>query len=65
MRNSSGLVRVPTSRHFAPNLIAVSGAELEDILNFGTNDVPTLSLLDSTLRRFLALCAAYHGTCHG
>ncbi|KAF9463233.1 hypothetical protein BDZ94DRAFT_1259432 [Collybia nuda] len=35
-------------------------SELEDILNFGTDGVQTLSLMDSTLRRFLALCAAYH-----
>ncbi|KAF5384348.1 hypothetical protein D9615_003171 [Tricholomella constricta] len=35
-------------------------SELEDMLNFGKDDIPTLSLLDSTLRRFLALCAAYH-----
>ncbi|KAG5728408.1 hypothetical protein E4T56_gene18959 [Termitomyces sp. T112] len=35
-------------------------SELEDMLNFGQNDIPTLSLLDSTLRRSLALCAAYH-----
>ncbi|KAG5634376.1 hypothetical protein H0H81_002180 [Sphagnurus paluster] len=38
-------------------------SELEDMLHFGKDDIPTLSLLDSTLRRFLALCAAYHGTC--
>ncbi|KAF8056906.1 hypothetical protein FPV67DRAFT_631365 [Lyophyllum atratum] len=35
-------------------------SELEDMLNFGKDDIPTLSFLDSTLRRFLALCAAYH-----
>lgn len=35
--------------------------ELEDILNFGTKDVSTLSFLDSTLRKSLALCAVYHG----
>ncbi|KAG6917370.1 hypothetical protein DXG01_002835 [Tephrocybe rancida] len=35
-------------------------SELEDMLHFSQNDIPTLSLLDSTLRRFLALCAAYH-----
>lgn len=36
--------------------------ELEDTLNFQTNEPPTLSLLDSTLMKFLGLCAAYHGT---
>ncbi|RDB24096.1 Protein dip1 [Hypsizygus marmoreus] len=35
-------------------------SELEDMLNFGKDHVPTLSQLDSTLRRFLALCATYH-----
>ncbi|KAF8057059.1 hypothetical protein FPV67DRAFT_1566264 [Lyophyllum atratum] len=35
-------------------------SELEDMLEFGKDDIPTLSLLDSTLRRYLALCAAYH-----
>ena len=59
--NSSGQVRHiwPLLRKFSPSSL---GTELEDTLNFGTNDPPTLSLLDSTLRRFLALCAAYHGT---
>ncbi|GLB45161.1 putative protein of unknown function (DUF2013) [Lyophyllum shimeji] len=37
-------------------------SELEDMLSFGKVNIPTLSLLDSTLRRFLALCASYHGT---
>ncbi|KAG6860796.1 hypothetical protein C0995_007506 [Termitomyces sp. Mi166 len=36
-------------------------SELEDMLTFGQSDIPTLSLLDSTLRRSLALCAVYHG----
>lgn len=36
--------------------------ELEDILDLPSEEAPTLSLLDSTLRRFLALCATYHGT---
>lgn len=36
--------------------------ELEDILRFSKPHVPTLSQLDSSLRRYLALCAAYHGT---
>lgn len=35
-------------------------SELEDTLNFQTNEPPTLSLLDSTLMKFLGLCAAYH-----
>lgn len=38
--------------------------ELEDMLNFSAmHEPPTLELLDSTLRRFLALCAVYHGMC--
>ncbi|KAG6868209.1 hypothetical protein C0993_006182 [Termitomyces sp. T159_Od127] len=35
-------------------------SELEDMLNFNQNDIPTLAHLDSTLRRSLALCTAYH-----
>ena len=35
--------------------------ELEDILDLPDNEAPTLSLLDATLRRFLVLCATYHG----
>ncbi|KAG9226907.1 hypothetical protein CCMSSC00406_0003420 [Pleurotus cornucopiae] len=35
-------------------------SELEDLLNFPKDEIPTLSLLDSTLKRYLALCAAYH-----
>ncbi|KAG6898079.1 hypothetical protein C0992_005999 [Termitomyces sp. T32_za158] len=35
-------------------------SELEDMLHFNQNDIPTLAHLDSTLRRSLALCAAYH-----
>ncbi|TFK29466.1 hypothetical protein FA15DRAFT_582172 [Coprinopsis marcescibilis] len=35
-------------------------SELEDILRVLNEDEPTLSLLDSTLRRFLTLCATYH-----
>ena len=37
--------------------------ELEDILVLPDDEVPTLSLLDATLRRFLVLCATYHGMC--
>ena len=37
--------------------------ELEDILDLPDDKAPTLSLLDATLRRFLVLCATYHGTC--
>lgn len=37
--------------------------ELEDILRLPQDEAPTLSLLDATLRRFMALCATYHGTC--
>ncbi|KAG6834984.1 hypothetical protein H0H93_005916 [Arthromyces matolae] len=36
-------------------------SEIEDMLDFGRNAVPTLSLLDSTLRRFLSFCSSYHG----
>jgi hypothetical protein len=36
---------------------------LEDALRLPEDDAPTLSMLDSTLRRFIALCATYHGTC--
>lgn len=35
--------------------------ELEDLLRMPNDNAPTLSLLDSTLRRFLTLCATYHG----
>ncbi|TFK31833.1 hypothetical protein BDQ12DRAFT_659958 [Crucibulum laeve] len=35
-------------------------SELEDVLRLPTDEPPTLSLLDSMLRRFLALCATYH-----
>ncbi|KAF8878082.1 hypothetical protein BD779DRAFT_1613089 [Infundibulicybe gibba] len=35
-------------------------SELEDVLALPKDDIPTLSLLDSTLRRSLTLCSAYH-----
>ncbi|KAJ6481898.1 hypothetical protein C8R45DRAFT_1003389 [Mycena sanguinolenta] len=35
-------------------------SELEDILELPKDEAHTLSLLDSTLKRYLALCAAYH-----
>ncbi|KAH6910610.1 hypothetical protein BKA70DRAFT_1463680 [Coprinopsis sp. MPI-PUGE-AT-0042] len=35
-------------------------SELEDLLKMPSDNAPTLSLLDSTLRRFLTLCATYH-----
>lgn len=35
-------------------------SELEDILKLPSDNAPTLSLLDSTLRRFISLCATYH-----
>ncbi|KAF8201029.1 hypothetical protein K438DRAFT_1821245 [Mycena galopus ATCC 62051] len=35
-------------------------SELEDILELPKDEAPTLSLLDATLKRYLALCAAYH-----
>lgn len=36
-------------------------SELEDFLTFPQDEAPTLSLLDSTLRRFVVLCSTYHG----
>ncbi len=38
-------------------------SELEDVFRLAGDEAPTLSMLDSTLRRFMALCATYHGTC--
>ncbi|KAF7342139.1 DUF2013 domain-containing protein [Mycena venus] len=35
-------------------------SELEDILELPKDEAHTLSLLDATLKRYLALCAAYH-----
>ncbi|KAF8960869.1 hypothetical protein BDZ97DRAFT_1273337 [Flammula alnicola] len=35
-------------------------SELEDILRLPQDEAPTLSLLDATLRHFMALCATYH-----
>ncbi|KAJ6562469.1 hypothetical protein B0H19DRAFT_1144657 [Mycena capillaripes] len=35
-------------------------SELEDIVSLPKDEVHTLSLLDATLKRYLALCAAYH-----
>ncbi|TRM66964.1 hypothetical protein BD626DRAFT_566020 [Schizophyllum amplum] len=35
-------------------------SELEDVLHFSKDAVPTLSQLDLALKRSLALCAAYH-----
>ena len=40
-----------------------NAVELEDILDLPDDEAPTLSLLDATLRRFLVLCATYHGMC--
>ena len=34
---------------------------MEDLLTFPQDEAQTLSLLDSTLRRFLTLCSTYHG----
>lgn len=34
--------------------------ELDDVLRL-PSDVATLSMLDTTLRRFVSLCASYHG----
>ncbi|KAJ7652163.1 hypothetical protein DFH06DRAFT_543681 [Mycena polygramma] len=36
-------------------------SELEDVLELPKDEVHTLTLLDATLKRYLALCAAYHG----
>ncbi|KZP21324.1 hypothetical protein FIBSPDRAFT_788413, partial [Athelia psychrophila] len=35
-------------------------SELEDVIHFPNENTPTLSLLDSALRRFMTLCASYH-----
>ena len=35
--------------------------ELEDVVHIPSDKAPTLSLLDSALKRFIALCASYHG----
>lgn len=35
--------------------------ELEDIVHIPNDNAPTLSLLDSALKRFISLCASYHG----
>jgi hypothetical protein len=35
-------------------------SELEDIVHIPTDNAPTLSLLDSALRRFVSLCTSYH-----
>ncbi|KAJ6498179.1 hypothetical protein C8R47DRAFT_1113177 [Mycena vitilis] len=35
-------------------------SELEDVLELPKDEVHTLTLLDATLKRYLALCAAYH-----
>ncbi|PPR03362.1 hypothetical protein CVT24_012487 [Panaeolus cyanescens] len=37
-------------------------SELDEFLRLPQDEAPTLSLLDATLRRFLAFCANYHGT---
>jgi len=35
--------------------------ELEDVVHIPSDKAPTLSLLDSALKRFILLCASYHG----
>ncbi|KAH9474650.1 Protein dip1 [Psilocybe cubensis] len=35
-------------------------SELDDTLQLAEDEPPTLSMLDTTLRRFMALCATYH-----
>ncbi|KAF7972718.1 hypothetical protein HWV62_17174 [Athelia sp. TMB] len=35
-------------------------SELEDVVHFSNENTPTLSLLDSSLKRFMTLCASYH-----
>lgn len=35
--------------------------ELEDVVHIPSDNAPTLSLLDSALKRFISLCASYHG----
>lgn len=36
-------------------------AELEDVVHIPNDKAPTLSMLDSALRRFISLAASYHG----
>jgi hypothetical protein len=58
----SGELSQPNPLAESTNFLVASGwTELEDILNLPDDDAPTLSLLDSTLKRFLSLCATYHG----
>lgn len=38
-----------------------SRSELEDVVSFSSDTIATLSLLDSSLRRYISLCASYHG----
>lgn len=35
-------------------------SELEDVVHIPSDNAPTLSLLDSALKRFISLCASYH-----
>lgn len=35
--------------------------ELEDVIHIPSESAPTLSMLDSGLKRFMSLCASYHG----
>lgn len=41
--------------------LSVRPTELDDILRLPTDGSATLSMLDTTLRRFVSLCASYHG----
>lgn len=59
MPSSFGRVRFYLPRCCIPS--QAESAELDDILNLG-REPPTLQQLDSTLKRYLDLCATYHGT---
>lgn len=58
MHNNFGRVNTPLS--LFPSLAKFGSIELEDILGLPTD--PSLSRLDSTLKRFTSFCASYHGT---
>ena len=46
------------------NLIVKLDIELEDVIHIPSESTPTLSMLDSALKRFMSLCTSYHGEPH-
>lgn len=46
---------------YTPTVSLVPTSELDDLLRIPASGTVTLSLLDTTLRRFVSLCASYHG----